>query len=238
MLMKKFKRSKEEYLFIRQEMLQYLNNYQSVRNMMYVSTLACLGLGIFSDFEDSIIIGEHFLFLLALAVIMPSFLVAVNFWKCVVVDSCYLRVFYEDDIPSVDTEQMEDIGDPEDAGLNFQWETRHKRLFEENPEIDDKINIQHIPYVVCAFCCIVLYWVKLLFSEMIVIEDINSFEVTVTVDCNNIVSIVIGLAVTFACLRIFIRNWSLKPGTKEIMNGWEKVRKEEVVKLMGDQARS
>ena len=74
MLMKKFKRSKEEYLFIRQEMLQYLNNYQSVRNMMYVSTLACLGLGIFSDFEDSIIIGEHFLFLLALAVIMPTFL--------------------------------------------------------------------------------------------------------------------------------------------------------------------
>ena len=227
MFMKKFKRSKEEYLFIRQEILQYLNNYQSVRNMMYVSTLACLGLGIFSNNPiDQSATGEHFLFLLALAVIMPSFLVAVNFWKCVAVDSCYLRVFYEEDISSVDTDKIQDISDPKDEALNFQWETRHKRLFEKHPEIDDKVNIQHIPYVVCAFCCIVLYWVKLLFSEMIVIEDINSFEVTVTVDCNNIVSVVIGLAVTFACLGIFKRNWSLD--TDEIMKGWEKVREEEV----------
>ena len=45
----KLKRSKDEYLFIRQEILQYLNNYQSVRDMMYGSTLACLGLGTFFE---------------------------------------------------------------------------------------------------------------------------------------------------------------------------------------------
>lgn len=62
----KLKTSKEEYLFIRQEILQYLNNYQSVRNMMYGSTLSCLGLGIF--FEDKIAIGVQYLFLLPLIV--------------------------------------------------------------------------------------------------------------------------------------------------------------------------
>ena len=36
--------SKEEYLFLCTEILQYLHNYQDVRNMMYVATVACLSL--------------------------------------------------------------------------------------------------------------------------------------------------------------------------------------------------
>ena len=90
---KAVKTSKDEYLFLRQEILQYLNNYQSVRDMMYGSTLTCLGLGLF--FEDSIAIGAQYLFLLPLIVIVPSFLVAVNFWKCVAVDAyicgCFMK---------------------------------------------------------------------------------------------------------------------------------------------------
>lgn len=125
---------KEEYLFIRSEILQYLNNYQAVRNMMYASTLACLGLSVGNNIDNP------YLYLLPLIVILPSLLVAVNFWKCVVIDSTYLRVFHEEN------------------RSEFQWETRHDKLFRENPKLEDKVNVQHVPYVICAVCFLALFW--------------------------------------------------------------------------------
>lgn len=217
----KLKRSKDEYLFIRQEILQYLNNYQSVRDMMYASTLTCLGLGIF--FEQQITMGVQYLFLLPLVVIIPSFLVAVNFWKSVVVDSSYLKVFYEEDDPSNDTDEMQDNNTSEDKNLNFRWETRHARLFEENPKLDDKLNVQHIPYVVSALCCIGLFWWELLSSG----SSTNADSTSGTVMYGSIdnISVIIGVVVTLVCLVIFIRKWNLD--TKKIMEGWRQIKVQE-----------
>lgn len=218
----KLRRSKDEYLFIRQEILQYLNNYQSVRDMMYASTLACLGLGIF--FEDRITMGVQYLFLLPLVVIMPSFLVAVNFWKSVVVDSSYLKVFYEEDLFCNGTDEIQDINTSEDRGLNFRWETRHARLFEKNPALDDIVNVQHIPYVACALCCLSLFWLELLSSGISV--NTGSSTNTVTNGFNvDIFSVIIGSAVTLLCLIIFIRKWNLD--TQSIMDGWRQIKEQE-----------
>ena len=83
--------------------------------MMYGSTLAYLGLGIF--FEHQITMGVQYLFLLPLVVIIPSFLVAVNFWKSVVVDSTYLHVFYEENDPSNNKDVKQGINVSEDKDL-------------------------------------------------------------------------------------------------------------------------
>lgn len=125
---------KEEYQLIRTEILQYLNNYQTVRNMMYVSTLTCLGLAIGND------ITNPYLYLLPLIVIVPSYLIAMNFWECVTIDSTYLRVFHEEEYSS------------------FKWETRHMKLYKYTPKLITKINVQHIPYLACSIATLGLFW--------------------------------------------------------------------------------
>lgn len=59
----------KEYEMLRQEILQYLEEYQSVRNMMYLITVTVLGFGL--NAED---VSAYF-FLLPLVVIIPSYLV-------------------------------------------------------------------------------------------------------------------------------------------------------------------
>ena len=97
---------KEEYLFIRTEILQYLQDYQNVRNMMYIVTATCLGFAVGAE------VPNPYFYLLPLLIIMSSFLVAINFWKSVRVDSIYLKVFHEW------------------GGSPFQWKSRHDRLYD------------------------------------------------------------------------------------------------------------
>lgn len=206
--------SPEEYLFLRQEILQYLNNYQSVRDMMYGSTLSCLGLGLF--FEDAIAIGAQYLFLLPLVVIVPSFLVAVNYWKCVMVDACYLRVFYEEPPDGKDV--------PKGARVNFRWETRHAELFRQKPELDDKVNVQHIPYVVCTLACLGLFWWETLAPIIsgILVQTAGGEANGVLADGP---SVLMGTIVTLLCLLIFLRHRKLD--TQVILDKWRDMKKAE-----------
>ena len=218
---KAVKTSKDEYLFLRQEILQYLNNYQSVRDMMYGSTLTCLGLGLF--FEDSIAIGAQYLFLLPLIVIVPSFLVAVNFWKCVAVDACYLRVFYETESSTDDTDASPNQETMEASNVYFRWETRHAELFRLKPELGDKINVQHVPYVVCALVCLILFWWELLSTAFPVLAaDVPIAEKIVQLDS---MSVIVGTGVTFLCLLVFLRY--RKIDEQAIMDGWREVKQAE-----------
>lgn len=125
---------KEEYQHIRTEILQYLNNYQAVRNMMYVSTLTCSGLAIGND------ITNPYLYLLPpysdSAVLFNSY----EFWERVAIDSTYLRVFHEQEYNS------------------FKWETRHMNLYKYTPKLITKINVQHFPYLACSVATLGLFW--------------------------------------------------------------------------------
>lgn len=175
---------REEYQFIHAELLQYLNNYQAVRNMMYVVTLACLGLSIGNDAQN-----PH-LCLLPLIVILPSFLVAVNFWKCVLIDSTYLKIFHED------------------RGSPFRWEGRHDQLFQQMPKLDDAINVQYLPYAVCAAVSLLLY----------VIHLSQSGETTQT-------DYILGAILFAACVLLFALHW--KQDKQAIEDNWRKVLKSE-----------
>ena len=59
----------KEYDMLRQEILQYLAEYQNVRNMMYIITATILGFGLTNAN------AVEYVYLLPLVVIVPSFLV-------------------------------------------------------------------------------------------------------------------------------------------------------------------
>lgn len=182
---KKRQTSKEtEYQLIRAEILQYLNNYQAVRNRMYVVTLSCLGLSLGNN------IGNPYLYLLPLIVILPSFLAAANFWKCVVIDSAYLRVFHED------------------RGSGFHWETRHDRLFQQEPWLEDKINIQHLPYLVCSLVSLLMFWQKAK-AGTAVYKNAGWA----------------GVLAAGVCIATFAMNWKIDK--ERITRGWQKLAERE-----------
>lgn len=120
-----------EYDMLRAEILQYLQNYQTVRNMMYIITATILGFAINEE-------NNVYLYLLPLIVILPSYLIHLDFYNCVVRDATYLMVFYES------------------RNSNILWETRlHK--FNKIKYPKNKIDWQNIPYLVSSFTCILIF---------------------------------------------------------------------------------
>ena len=77
----------KEYLMIRQEILQYIEEYQSVRHMMYFVTATAIG------FKE-VLQMPAYIFLLPLVIIIPSYIIAIDYWKCVVRAATYLMVFH------------------------------------------------------------------------------------------------------------------------------------------------
>lgn len=125
-----------EYEMLRKEIFQYLEEYQIVRNMMYVVTFTILGLG--ENFIDS-----RYIFLAPLMVILPSFLINYVYMHCVVRAVTYLTVFYERDFPD----------------SPYHWEER-LREFEENSikaRITFNNKFHELPYYVCDFVCLIMF---------------------------------------------------------------------------------
>lgn len=147
-----------EYNILRAEILQYMEEYQTLRNMMYVGTVGLLGINTANTFSI-------YLFLLPLAIILPSYILFYDYWKSVSVASLYMRVFLEG---AVEQENM---------SLHM-WETRHNKfgkfLKKDFVEIGVKpwhilrwsgMNYHHIPYFVCTILCFVLYGVGIATAE-------------------------------------------------------------------------
>lgn len=125
----------KEYLMMRQEILQYIEEYQSVRHMMYFVTATAIGL-------KEVLQMPAYIFLLPLVIIIPSYIIAIDYWKCVVRAATYLMVFHEKELDG-----------------QFRWETRHYML--GDPKDTQSFNVQLIPYYACATLCFILYFVNI-----------------------------------------------------------------------------
>jgi len=125
----------KEYLMMREEILQYLGEYQTVRNMMYLVTATTMGFAVTQMIP--------YLFLLPLIVILPSYIIATDYWKCVTKAATYLIVFYE-----------------QEEGSHFHWESRHEKL-NKNYKFMSGPNYQHVPYYVCGAMCFILYFANI-----------------------------------------------------------------------------
>lgn len=169
----------KEYLMMRQEMLQYMEEYQTVRNMMYIVTATIIGF----------IEGMHmpkYLFLLPLIVIIPSYIIAIDYWKCVVRAATYLMVFHEKKIDA-----------------QFRWETRHYML--GDPKTTQIVNVQLIPYYVCAIVCFCLYFFNLDWSS-----------------CGEVWLGIVPLCINIFCI-IYFRHVS----ADKFISEWESIKQKE-----------
>lgn len=134
----------KEYEMLRAEILQYMEEYQTVRNMMYVVTATILSI-------TSGLWKNYYLFLLPLVVILPGYIIYFKYMKSVLVASIYMQVFLEND----------DIGD------TYRWESRHDK-FSRNCHEKHMRGVkgwvlsyaQRIPYYMCALVCLTLFGVN------------------------------------------------------------------------------
>lgn len=164
----------KEYDMLRQEILQYLEEYQNVRNMMYIITATILGFGLTN--ENAV----EYVYLLPLVVIIPSFFVYADYRRAIVRAAMYLKVFYE-----------------EIKLFPIKWESR---LIKFN-ETQKKLDWQKIPYIVCSYSCIALFF-------MCMEKSILNFS--------------IAIAVFIVCGIIFIK--VKNPKSSDIENIWVKIR--------------
>lgn len=138
----------KEYEMVRTEILQYLEEYQSVRNMMYLATATILGV-------NSIMFQNYYLFLLPLIVILPSYIIFYNYWRSVTCASTYIQVFLDD----------------EAIQTTYHWEIRHRYFGyidnDKKRQTGDKLrgldmHSHQIPYLICSGLCVTLYCVNML----------------------------------------------------------------------------
>lgn len=149
----------EEYEMMRAEILQYLREYQNVRNMMYIVTITVLGYCIGSKESNNSILGIY-LYLMPLIVIIPSYIISVDYWKCVTKASTYLVIFHES-MP----------------GCPFKWETRNGRYSYFNSFMTG-MNFQNIPYYICGGVCVLLYYANVYLSGISYVPALLGLFVT------------------------------------------------------------
>lgn len=134
----------EEYKMMREELMNYMEKLQTVRNMMYVTIGAVFTFSISKDLP-------FFCILMPLFFILPAYMIAVNYWICVRKASAYLVVFHESykDCP-------------------IHWESRHnilKRLSNKkenfNKSILKNVPSQLISYYSCAIITMLVYTLQL-----------------------------------------------------------------------------
>lgn len=122
----------EEYKSLRTEMLQHIQDYQNVRNMMYLVALTMIGFFIKKDVNV-------LYFLSPSIIIIPSYFVAMNSWHTVTKISTYINVFYEQDNGCIN------------------WENRNFDFKKHNEKIT-KMSTNLMSYLLMQFFCAILYF--------------------------------------------------------------------------------
>lgn len=124
----------KEYEMLRQEIMQYLEEYQNVRNMMYIITATILGFGLTNNN------AAEYVYLLPLAVIIPSFGIYIDYYNGIVREAMYLLVFYESD-----------------SNFPIKWETQLSKF----PQRLKNKDWQQVPYIVCTYVSLTLYFIAM-----------------------------------------------------------------------------
>lgn len=187
----------EEYLMLRQEILQYIQNYHNVKHVMYS---ICAGIFTFLFTKDNVI-TEPLAYLCPLLVVIPAYLTAVNLWLSVSTDAAYLMVFHEEE------------------GSTFQWETKYNNLCKTEKYTHlygGKIfatlnmNMQLLPYIMMSVISMLIYFWKI-FTE--------NYSSSMFSYC---VYLIIGLCLIMVLIFLFVTYSSDKKN--EIIKAWRALK--------------
>lgn len=151
----------DEYKMMRDELVNYMEKLQSVRNMMYLT------LGAIFAFSTTLNL-PFFCALLPLLFVVPAYLTAVDYWICVRKASAYLVVFHES---------------YEDCPIH--WESRHNMLkkMKKKKENFKKSTVKNVAlqlssYYACAIITIIVYALRLI-NYINISECDSAFDVKI-----------------------------------------------------------
>ncbi|MCD7818246.1 MAG: hypothetical protein LUH07_04255 [Lachnospiraceae bacterium] len=198
-----------EYNTLRLEILQYMEEYQNLRNMMYVGTAALLGINTAASFSV-------YLYLMPLIIIIPSYILFYDYWKSVSVASLYMQVFLERDTI--------------DEGVSYHmWETHHNEFnrevkLDDNGKIDPKyahdlrwsdMNCHHIPYFLCAALCFILYVMEVV-GIVLNTDNMKAIINDVIFEC------ILGVILFLVCCAVFY--FFRAPDRERITDTWIRIK--------------
>lgn len=216
----------KEYEMVRTEILQYVEEYQSVRNMMYLATATILSM-------NSFMFQSYYLYLLPLIVIFPSYMIFYNYWKSVSCASTYIQVFLED--KAVQT--------------TYHWELRFRYFSELHKKdqicVGDKLrglemHSHQIPYLLCSYLCLVFYWINMLWEYIspCVHETVGETWAAVSrafkthflisegyclmVTWHVIIDVLLGLVLSVLLNCVIKAYWNMNP--VDLTRTWERVK--------------
>ena len=182
----------KEYLMLRDEIMKDYEIIQNSRNVLYVAVAAILALAVDQK--------EAFLFLVPYIVIIPIYLVTIDFKLNMYKLGTYLKVFHEQ-------------GD-------FHWENR---LYVFNYEIEKRVTrgeqFFHAPFTVSALVCFVMFFASVTYPKSI-------RDVSVGFTLGAAAAIVLPAAVAV----IFFKYKNIKKIQDSYIRSWKDVKKEEAGK--------
>ncbi len=198
---------------MREEIVNYMDKQQALRDMLYVAMAACI---VFA-FSDDV---PFLAMLLPLLFILPAYACASNYWICVRKASAYLVVFHECyvDCP-------------------FHWELRHGLCKEYNPRVEEEtirkstffnIYIQLSLYYMFAFITMVLYAIRLYaqIMERIAINSSMSWAEVMIDGFPAWFYIISGIGMTAVVVFAFIK-LSMGPSYQEFLERFFQARERE-----------
>jgi len=178
-----------EYKMMREELVNYMEKLQTVRNMMYITIGAVFTFSISKELP-------FFCALLPLLFILPAYITAVDYWVCVRKASAYLVVFHESykDCP-------------------IHWESRHNMLKKISKKKENfkkstfaNVSLQLTPYFACATITMLVYILRLykhVADKRSLNASINFWDISID-GIPILAYIVAGIVVTFFLFIFFI----------------------------------
>ncbi len=177
---------KDEYLMLRNEMLKDYDIIQNSRYLLYVAVASILSFSISQN--------EPLLFLIPYVVIIPTYLLSIDYTLDMYRICTYLMVFLE-------------------SG-EFNWENRQYKF---NYAIDKKIprryNFFHFPFISSSFACTLLFF---LFVDYPI--DLK------TVSLKFIIEIIVSVLLIIIVLFIFIKYINMPKFQKKYIEAWQEVK--------------
>lgn len=182
----------KEYLMLRDEILKDYEIIQNSRNVLYAAVAAILAFAVDQK--------EALLFLIPYIVIIPVYLVTIDYTLNMYKLGTYLKVFHEQ-------------GD-------FRWENR---LYLLNYDIKKRVTrgerFFHAPFMVSAFVCSMLFFAALTYPETFRKASVGF-----------ILCFIAGIVLPVAVAVIFLKYKNIEKIQKKYILSWEEVKEKEAKK--------
>lgn len=177
---------KDEYLMLRNEILKDYDIIQNSRYLLYVAVASILSFSLSQE--------EPLLFLIPYVVIIPTYLVSIDYTLDMYRIATYLMVFIEP--------------------VEFNWENRqYKFNYIINKKIPRRYNFFHFPFISSTIACTILFFIFIKYPT-----DLEEISVKF------IIEIIISILLVAVVFCIFVKYMNMTKFQKKYIEAWYEVK--------------